>query len=88
MEHINSWYYNFIVSRSLSQLINTYKFKKIINECENRVRLVDTYSTRMTVFSVHDTDIAALYSDLNISSSECIEDLYRKGKTEALNCQT
>ncbi len=42
----------------------------------------------MTVFSGHDTDIAALLTDLNISSSQCVEDLYRKGKTDALNCQT
>ena len=42
----------------------------------------------MTVISCHDTDIAALYTDLNISSSQCVEELYRKGKTDALNCQT
>ena len=41
----------------------------------------------MTVFSVHDTDIAALLTDLNISSSQCVEDLYRKEKTDAINCQ-
>lgn len=40
----------------------------------------------MTVFSCHDTDIAALFTDLNISSSQCVEDIYRKGKTDALNC--
>ncbi len=42
----------------------------------------------MTVISCHDTDISALYTGLNISSSQCIEDLYRKNKTDALNCQT
>lgn len=42
----------------------------------------------MTVISCHDTDIAALLTDLNISSSQCVEDLYRKGKTDSLNCQT
>jgi hypothetical protein len=76
------------MSGNLSHLVNTYKLKKVINECENRIRLVKIYGTKMTVFSVHDTDIAALLTDLNISSSQCVEDLYRKGKTDALNCQT
>lgn len=88
LQHLNSWYYTFIMSKNLSHLVNTYKLKKVINECENRVRLIETYATKMTVISCHDTDIAALYTDLNISSSQCVEELYRKGKTDALNCQT
>ena len=76
------------MSGQLSHLVNTYKLKKVVNECENRARLPTTYATKMTVISCHDTDIAALLTDLNISSSQCVEDLYRKGKTDALNCQT
>mgnify|MGYP000862317548 FL=1 len=34
----------------------------------------------------HDTDIYPFLIDLNISSSACIEELYRFGKTNALNC--
>jgi hypothetical protein len=39
LQHLNSWYYTFIMSKNLSHLVNTYKLKKVINECENRVRL-------------------------------------------------
>jgi hypothetical protein len=28
-----------------------------------------------------------MYNDLNLSSSKCIEELYRKGQTSALNCE-
>ncbi len=38
--------------------------------------------------SVHDTDISSLLTDLNLTSSDCIEQLYRKGTTNALNCQS
>lgn len=76
------------MSGKLSHLVNTYKLKKVINECENRIHLPKTYATKMTVTSCHDTDISALFTDLNISSSQCVEDLYRKGKTDALNCET
>lgn len=70
--HLNSWYYTFIMSGKLSHLVNTYKLKKVINQCENRVRLPKTYATKMTVISCHDTDISALFTDLNISSSQCV----------------
>ena len=70
--HLNSWYYTFIMSGKLSHLVNTYKLKKVINECENRIRLLNTYATKMTVISCHDTDISALFTDLNISSSQCV----------------
>ena len=88
LEHLNVWYYTFIMSGNLSRIVNTYKIQKVIKECENRISLPKNYGTRMTVISCHDTDIAAIYSDLNISSSQCVEELYRKGRTTSLNCQT
>lgn len=33
LKHLNSWYYTFIMSGQLSHLVNTYKLKKVINEC-------------------------------------------------------
>ncbi len=86
LKHLNSWYYTFIMSNNLSRLVNTYKLSKIINEFENRIQSLRNYATKMTVISCHDTDISALYTGFNISSSQCIEDLYRKSKTDALNC--
>ena len=73
LDHLNSWYYTYTLSRNLSHLINTYKLKKVVTEFENRVRLPNTYATKMTIMSVHDTDIASLLTDLNLTSSDCIE---------------
>lgn len=87
LEHLNSWYYTFIMSGRLAHLVNTYKLRKVISECENRINRPKTYPTKMTVISCHDTDISALFTDLNISSSQCVEEIYRKGKTDALNCE-
>ena len=42
---------------------------------------------KWTFLSGHDLDIVPLFTDLNMSSSQCIEELYRKGSTDALNCQ-
>ena len=73
LDHLNSWYYTYTLSRNMSHLINTYKLKKVVTEFENRVRLPNTYATKMTIMSVHDTDIASLLTDLNLTSSDCIE---------------
>lgn len=42
---------------------------------------------KWTFLSGHDLDIVPLYTDLNLSSSRCVEELYRKGQTSALNCE-
>lgn len=46
------------------------------------------YPLKWSFLSAHDTDILPAQTALNFSSFSCIEDLYRKGKTDALNCQT
>lgn len=33
LQHLNAWYYTFIMSNNLSHLVNTYKLKKVVNEC-------------------------------------------------------
>lgn len=43
---------------------------------------------KWTFLSAHDTDILPVQTEFNFSSFQCIEDIYRKGKTDALNCQT
>ena len=42
---------------------------------------------KWTFLSAHDLDLAPMYTDLNLSTSQCIEELYRKGSTSALNCE-
>eukprot|EP00919_Chromeraceae_sp_WS-2016_P075086 GHVR01177646.1.p1 GENE.GHVR01177646.1~~GHVR01177646.1.p1 ORF type:complete len:142 (+),score=5.38 GHVR01177646.1:914-1339(+) len=67
-------------------MINTYKFEKIIKDFDARIRNPNGYPLKWTFLSGHDTDTIPAQVDLNISSSQCIEELYRKGSTSALNC--
>ena len=41
---------------------------------------------KWSFLSCHDIDITAMLQDLNIADQNCIQELYRKGKTAALNC--
>lgn len=52
-----------------------------------RTRLVDTYPLKWTFLSGHDTDIIAMHLGLNLSSAQCIQEIYRKGTTSSLNCE-
>ena len=38
--------------------------------------------------SAHDSDVVPMLVGLNFSSTACIEEVYRKGKTQALNCDS
>lgn len=60
--------------------------KRILEDFDDRIENLEKKSLKWTFLSAHDTNIYALNGDLNISSSDCIEQLYRKGKTDALNC--
>ena len=68
-------------------MINSLKLNKIISNFEMRTRLPKTYSPKMTFLGGHDVDIASLNILLNISSSSCVEEQWRKGNTSALNCE-
>ncbi len=87
LRHLHNWFNSFKISFNLSKMINTYKFTKIISDFDSRIRNPNNYSLKWTFLSAHDTDISAAQLDLNISSSQCIEDLYRKGQTTAINCE-
>ena len=41
----------------------------------------------MAFLSAHDTDINPFLFGLNISSVDCVEQLYHRGYTDALNCE-
>ena len=43
---------------------------------------------KWTFLSAHDTDSVPMLNGLNFSLSVCIEERYRKGKTDALNCDS
>ena len=87
LKHLDGFYKQFTWSYDLAKAANKYKFDKIISMFDSRIKNPNQ-SLKWTLLSGHDLDIVPLYNDLNFSSSQCIEDLYRKGSTTALNCET
>lgn len=88
LQHLHNWLNNVKFSGTVSRVINSRKYTKVLNEFDNRIKNLNTYPLKWTFLSAHDTDVLPAQTDLNFSSYQCIEDIYRKGKTDALNCQT
>ena len=66
--------------------MNTPILKRVIEDFDDRMNNIEGKSRKWTFLSAHDTHIFNLIGDLNISSANCIEELYRKGTTDSLNC--
>ena len=76
---------NVVNLSSAFDTVNTPKLKWMFKVFDKRIMSRNS-SIRWTMLGGHDTDIYPFLIDLNISSSACIEELYRFGKTNALNC--
>ena len=85
MAHLHFWLSFFRIKFNLAKAYNTGKTRKMITDFDDRI-VNNNKTSKWTFLSTHDTDTTALMNALNITSSECIEELYRKGSTEALNC--
>ena len=86
LKHLDSFYKQFTWGYDLAKAANKYKFDKIIQMFDGRIKNAGQ-ALKWTFLSGHDLDLVPLYNDLNLSSSQCIEELYRKGKTSAFNCE-
>jgi hypothetical protein len=71
-----------------AKVLNSRKYAKIVSEFERRIQNLKGYPLKWSFLSAHDTDILPMQTDLNLSSFGCVEELYRKGKTDQLNCQS
>lgn len=85
--HLADWYNYISQLTNNSLMFNSGKIEKIISVFDLRTKLPNTYALKWTFLSGHDTDIVALHLGLNLSSAACIEELYQKGSTTALNCE-
>ena len=86
LKHIDSWYKQFGFIGNLTKAINKDRFTKIMNVFDGRIKNPNQ-ALKWTFLFVHDLDMVPMYYDLNLSTSKCIEQLYRKGQTTALNCE-
>lgn len=53
---------------NVSIMYNSGKLQKIISAFDMRTKLPKTYALKWTFLSGHDTDIAAMYIGLNLST--------------------
>ena len=87
LEHLYNWLNNMKFSDTAALVFNARKYAKIVKEFDSRIQNLSGYSLKWSFLSAHDTDILPMQTDLNFSSFSCVEDMYRKGKTDTLNCQ-
>jgi hypothetical protein len=73
------------MGRNVSRAACTSKINKILTVFDRRISSPNNL-LKLTVLSGHDSDISPMLLAMNFSSSACIEELYRFGKTNALNC--
>lgn len=85
MRHLHYWFNYFKISGDLSKAVNTGKLNRVLADFDGRIGN-PKQELKWTFLSAHDTDISGMLLDLNISSAQCVEELYRNGKTDALNC--
>ncbi len=71
---------------NVAGILNTIKINKILSVFDTRTRLPNTYFPKLNLLSGHDGDVITMNLLLNISSSKCVEEQWRKGNTSALNC--
>jgi hypothetical protein len=66
---------------------NTQKYIKMFNSFDRRIEEAANYRVKWTLIVGHDFDILSYYLHLNFSSPECVESLYRTGKTSEFYCE-
>lgn len=72
LKHIDSWYKQLLICKNLSKALTKNRFIKILNVFDSRIANPNM-SLKWTFLSGHDTDLLGTYSELNFSSSQCVE---------------
>lgn len=86
IEHLYNWYNHFTRSFDLAKAFSTFSFNQAISRFAEKVKNLSSTSKWVTV-STFEGDLVSIHNNLNISSADCIEELFRKGSTAALNCE-
>ena len=87
LKHLAIWYQLFRSNFDFARALNTNVIRRVLEDFDDRIMNLKTKSLKWTFLSAHDTNIFCLLNYLNISSASCQEELYRKNKTTALNCE-
>ena len=87
LKHLAVWHDLFKFNFNIARAYNTYPIKRILQDFDGRISNLKTKPLKWTILSAHDYHINCFLNYLNISSASCIEELYRKKNTSALNCE-
>jgi hypothetical protein len=86
MEHLYNWYNHFTRTYDLAKAYNSFKFSQILATFDSKIKSPAS-QLKWTTISVNEVDLVAAHLGLGIASALCIEEIYRKGRTTALNCE-
>lgn len=82
--HLQTYLAFISLGRNVSRALLTSKLNKILAVFDKRIQ-PPHWQLKLTVLSGHDTDIFPMLLVMNLTSHTCTEELYRFGKTNALN---
>ena len=78
-------YYNLGGISDISKFFSTPFFTEVIQSFDQKVQN-PTYPLKWKMYSAHDWTVGSITPALNITNYQCVEELVRTGKTDALNC--
>ncbi len=87
MRHLHYYLYMIIHSGTYSRILSTALFEKVLQEIDAKITN-SSNPKKLIMFSGHDTNISPSLHFLNLSSFQCIEDIWQKRPLDKyLNCE-
>lgn len=77
-------YYSYLGSNLQKKISNTYMIEDILNNFEKKIK--NLTKKKWIMYSAHDASLGSLLTLFNLSSYECVYDLWMKNETDHLNC--
>lgn len=77
-------YYSYLGTSLQRKISNTYIIDEILNYFDSKIS--NKTQKKWIMYSAHDASLGSLITLFNLSSYECVYDLWTKNKTEHLNC--
>lgn len=87
LQHLATWHYTIMWMGTNTMMSCSGKINRMINLFDLRSKVPDTKGVKWSFLVGHEGDMLATQLALNITSSFCIEELYRKNKTNATACE-
>lgn len=87
LQHLATWHYTTMWSGNNTIMSSSGKINKMLNLFDLRTKVPNNEGVKWSFLAGHEGDMLATQLALNITSSTCIEEMYRKGQTSAWACE-